>query len=363
MLRPVWLHVAAVPLWVALGQACSTSGDSDVFVANGNSETLPPSSGGASTRASVAPNGGSAVSIDLANSGGATEENRTTVACSEGEDCDCPKVSVMLLGKPGKFGDKDSTAFMDWLNSSTLGTAKVDSYPDRTKLTKELLDQYNVIILLGLGDDSDQGPFWKYDEDELAAVKEWVESNGGGIISLSGASGKSDEVTPNNQLVAFTGMAYVPGSWITPTCLNVDAANAEKCSYCCGQAAPISDFDRANAVTASLFKSVEWVGMHGGRSIDAPSDAHVAATIAANGTTYNVIVGKLAGTGRVLLFTDEWITYTSQWSSSLSDPSCTGYLPQDVYQTAQFWYNMIKWVQPKAICFKIIDVRQPVVLW
>jgi hypothetical protein len=34
-----------------------------------------------------------------------------------------------------------------------------------------------------------------------------------------------------------------------------------------------------------------------------------------------------------------------------------------VYQTAQFWYNMIKWSQPSAACFEIVDEQQPVVIW
>lgn len=307
---------------------------------------------------------GGARSIELTTATGiAGSASKSSAPCLDGIGCDCPKISLALLGKPGQFGDKDDTALMAWLNSSSAGTAKVDSYPDRTHLTAEFLSHYDVIVLLGLGDDSDQGPFWTYTAEELSAVEDWVERRGGGIIALNGASGQITEVEPSNQLIAFTGIAFEAGSWITPPCLNTDVNDVAQCSHCCGEAAPIADFSRSDPVVSDLANSVTWVGMHGGRSISAPSDAHVAATISAAGSTHAVIVAKLAGVGRVIAFTDEWITYTSQWRSANADPSCVGHLPQDVYQTAQFWYNMIRWVQPRATCFRLVDSEQSVVLW
>ena len=61
----------------------------------------------------------------------------------------------------------------------------------------------------------------------------------------------------------------------------------------------------------------------------------------------------------VLMYGDEWITYTSQWTGAgVVDSNCTtGNYPQDKYQTAQFWFNMIKWVQPRATCFKIVGAQ------
>jgi hypothetical protein len=79
------------------------------------------------------------------------------------------------------------------------------------------------------------------------------------------------------------------------------------------------------------------------------------------------LVGKLIGNGRVLAFGDEWITYTSQWTGegnpSTTDPSCKGFLPQDKYQIAQFWYDMIRWSQPGARCFRVVNQAKPVVIW
>jgi hypothetical protein len=79
----------------------------------------------------------------------------------------------------------------------------------------------------------------------------------------------------------------------------------------------------------------------------------------------NALVGKIVGKGRVLAYGDEWITYTSQWTGAgiNSAQSCQGNMPQDKYQTAQFWYNMIRWSQPSADCFMIVDEQQPIVIW
>ncbi len=48
---------------------------------------------------------------------------------------------------------------------------------------------------------------------------------------------------------------------------------------------------------------------------------------------------------------------------SLLQSGSQGYLPHEQFQTAQFWYNMIRWSQPNAKCFKIVDKQQPVTVW
>jgi hypothetical protein len=106
-----------------------------------------------------------------------------------------------------------------------------------------------------------------------------------------------------------------------------------------------------------------------GRSVALPTGAHAVATIEGqNGASpQNVMVGKVVGKGHILLFGDEWITYTSQWTGvgnpSSSKAECQGKLPQDQYQTGQLWFNMIKWSSPNASCFTIVDTVNPVIVW
>lgn len=262
----------------------------------------------------------------------------------------CPPIKLAVIGRPGKWGanpngDPD-TALQDWLNGSSAGTAQVDNFTARPTLTPEFLARYSVIVLAALGDDSNDGPWWSFSADEIAAFRTWVE-NGGGVIALSGYSTSSSEVTPVNQLLAFSGISYgmdtVSGSCADPQVCNCTHSNT------------LSEWNRTDPTVASLATGMTFVGFANGRSITAPTDSHVAATAGGNS---GVLVGRLVGKGRVLVYSDEWVTYTSQWTGAgipnANDPNCAGYLPQDRYQIAQFWYNVIRWSQPAASCFTIV---------
>jgi len=336
---------------------------------------LSPStnSGGAngSTAIGQIGNGGSVTSITLPAAGGAaaqadaaTVKSRAECDGGTGADCTCPPFNVAVIGKPGKWGavrnGDPPTALMDWLNGSSAGTARADNFTDHKTLTPDFLATYNVIIFASLSDDSEGGPWWTFSADEVAAFQAWVE-NGGGAIFLSGYAGDS-EVAPSNQLLAFSGVR-----------INQDRiGNCIDWQICgCAHSSMLTDWVRTDPVIASLSTGVTMVGFEGGRSITAPVDAHIAATVDNNvgGAVVKAaaLVGKLAGKGRVLAFGDEWITYTSQWTGvgnpSTTDPNCQGFLPQDKYQIAQFWYNMIRWSQPAAQCFTIVDSTNPVVVW
>ena len=279
------------------------------------------------------------------------------VGCDGGDGCSCPPLNVAVLGKPGKWGvnpngDPD-TALQDWLNSSSAGTARVDNFTNRVTLSADFLATYNVIILASLSDDSNMGPWWTYSDTEVAAFQAWIQ-NGGGVISLSGyASG--NEMAPDNQLIGFSGITYnSDGVW-------GDCADWTICN--CTGSNTLSDWNRTDPVIANLSTGVTLVGYVNGHSIKAPADGHVAATISGQ----DALFGKIVGKGRVLAYGDEWITYTSQWTGAgapnADAASCQGYLPQDKYQMAQFWYNMIHWSQPTANCFTIVDTTTPIVIW
>lgn len=294
--------------------------------------------------------------IEPGNSSSITE----TVSCDGGADCTCPPFNVAVIGKPGKWGanpggDSDK-ALQEWLNTSSVGTAKADNFTNRVAFTPEFLATYNVIILASLSDNLDMGPFWTFDAAEVAAFRDWV-LQGGGVITLIGYSGDGAEVNPVNQLIEFSGISYnKDGIW------TMCAGDHHVCA--CAHSNTLADWNRTDPVVANLSNSVTWVGLENGRSINAPADAHVAAK---SSEGKNALVGKIVGKGHVLAYGDEWITYTSQWNGegnpSGKDPDCVGFLPQDTFQTAQFWFNMIKWSQPSATCFKIENKQQPVIIW
>jgi hypothetical protein len=291
---------------------------------------------------------------------GSSEDARA--ACSDGGDCVCAALSVAVLGKPGVWGDSSDTAFRNWLNSNSAGTAKVDNYPDKPDLTADFLAGYNVIILASLGDHSANGPWWTFSSSEIAAFQTWIE-NGGGVISLSGYSSDGNEINAKNSLLAFSGISYKQEN-ISPACIAEDAQHNKMC-YRCSNPYQFNEWNRTDDVVANLSMGVTMIGIDGAHPITAPADAHVAAMTTTATTVNNWLVGKVAGKGRVLVYADEWITYTNQWSgqSNSSDPSCKGLSPQDLYQTSQFWYNMIRWTQPNADCFVIVDKQKPIIVW
>jgi hypothetical protein len=298
--------------------------------------------------------GGSGVSLTLppASDGSATtSSNDGEAACSDGDACVCSTLQVAVVGTPGIWGSGSDSAFQDWLNSNSAGTAKVVNYLKQPAFTPEFLAGYNLLILAGLGDNSNSGPWWTFSASEVAAFQDWIENKGGGVISLAGYSGDDQEISAKNALLAFSGISYDQPN-ISPPCA------ISKCHYECGNpAGQITEFNRTDPVIANLSAGVTMVGMDGGHPISAPADGHVAAFTTNATSVSKWLVGKIVGKGRVLVFADEWITYTSQWAGTNpnNDPSCKGLLPQDLYQTAQFWYNMIHWTQPGATCFTIVD--------
>lgn len=234
-------------------------------------------------------------------------------------------------------------------------TARVDNFTKRVPFTADFLATYNVVILASQSDDSNDGPFWSYSAEEAAAFRAWIE-NGGGVISMIGYSSNNDEITAVNQLIGFSGVKYTTdGNW--GSCSEPQACD------CSGSQAAVSDWNTVDPVIANLSKGVTLAGFQNGRPIDASADAHVAAKV---GET-NELVGQLTGQGRILAYGDEWISYTSQWTGAgnprATDPACQGFLPQDKYQVSQFWYNMIRWAQPAASCFTIVDTNKPIIVW
>jgi len=339
--------LAALALVMCLGGGAGCAGVHADGAGGGGSGGLPARTGGHS-------GGGGTGGEPLQATGGGNvivaDGGGETTTCDGGDACTCPPFKLAVIGKPGKWGanpngDPD-TALQDWLNSSSAGTAQVDNFKERPTLTPDFLASYSVIILASLGDDSNNGPWWSFSADEIAAFRAWVE-NGGGVITLSGYSGDPNEVNPANQLIGFSGVKYSgDGVW---------CACADQATCSCTHSNTLSDWNRSDPVVASLATGMTYVGFDNGRAIVAPADAHVAATA---GGGANVLVGKLVAKGRVLAYGDEWVTYTSQWTGagnpSANDPNCQGHLPQDKYQMAQFWYNLIRWAQPAASCFTIV---------
>jgi hypothetical protein len=259
-------------------------------------------------------------------------------------------VRIGMFGRPPSYGamqgGTDNTdALQSWLDAHVKAGTTVDVVTMDTPITADLLGKYDVIILQAL-EQREGGPYWSFSADELAAFEAWVRA-GGGVIALTGYGGQSAEVNPTNQLIAFSGMSFNMDD-VFGTC-------PDNCCYCAGSSIPVHGWHAEHPIAANITA----VGAFHGRSIDAGD----AALVASEGS---MVYGatKALDAGRVFLFFDEWVTYSSQWTqaagaggftpdASCSDPNnvCNGRTPAADYQVPQFWYNALKWASGNAACF------------
>lgn len=328
-LRRGGLGVTAALVGSALAFACSAGGDPAGSGATGGVGGSGATVGAGATVA----NGGTGNIIDVPDSGtGAT-----------GGTC----ITVGMLGRLPTYGavpGQDNTgALQQWLN--TESTAAVDVITVDTTLTPEFLGKYDVLVFQAL-EDREGGPLWTFSAEEKANLEAWLRG-GGGLITLTGYGAQATEVNPTNELLAFTGMSYNMDD-ILATC-------ADGCCYCASNSVPTRGFNAAHPIA----EHITVVGSFHGRSINAPADAQIVASEGA--VTYGAT--KEIDAGRVFMFADEWVTYTSQWQASgghescRSDPnhSCYGRTPELYYQVPQFWYNALVWASGNAACFDIED--------
>jgi len=339
-------------VWVALGfgagfvlsAACSASGGGTpgpgVGSGSGATGSSSTSGGPSGTGAST----GTGVDITLPDAGGDDDGGRET-RCDDAGNCSC--INIGVYGRlpsygSGGLGQDTTIAFQNWLNAKSSAT--VDLITTKTVLDEAFLGQYDVLILQAL-EDKEGGPYWSFSSEELAALESWVRA-GGGVISLTGYGGQSAEVNPTNQLLAFSGMSYNTD--------DVFANCTDNCCYCAGSSVPMTDWNSAHPIA----RSVSAVGAFHGRSIS-PGDAEVVASEA--GVVHGAT--KQVDGGRVFMFNDEWVTYTSQWGegataeascSDMNNP-CYERGAATYYQVAQFWYNALGWVSGDRECFDIVD--------
>ena len=189
--------------------------------------------------------------------------------------------------------------------------------------------------------------YWSFSQTELDALKAWVMA-GGGVIVLSGYDDSSEELTPTNQiLTALTDMSYTA----TDTYGLTETGNAE---YCLSDSDPVTGWAPA---ADPLTQNIDAVGAFYGRTIQVGPDA----VIDCQDNTYGVCAAhEDVGQGHVYVFTDEWVTYTSQWNPTsqpatycaLDGSTANGDFPavQVAYQVPQFWYNAIRYASQATGC-------------
>jgi hypothetical protein len=268
--------------------------------------------------------------------------------CDDAGVCAC--MNIASFGKVAHYGgNSDSTdAFQRYLN--TKSNARMTLLTERTTITAALLADYDVLILQAL-EDSEYNGFWSYAQSEVDALEAWVRA-GNALIVLTGYGGDPREVDPANQLLAFAGISYGKSDTFV-SC-------ADNYCYCTDSSIPFTGWSPGTFIGVNMtapLGGVGAVGLFHGRPVSCADTPDAPCQIVARDSQAGIVgVVKQLGQGRIFVWADEWVTYTSQWGAvNTHGADCNGHTAGEIFDVPQFWYNVIHWALPDASCFHISD--------
>ncbi len=307
--------------------------------------------------------------------------------CAPDGTCTCLRLA--LVGTLESMAvAKDTKPFIDWLNGNSDGTATVTMVTTKPNFDEAFLAQYDILVIANVNG-------WTFSDAEKGAVEKWVREMGGGIVTLTGFASTAAEVVATSQLVDFAGMGYTGSGmadWCAPdsgratpiyykggtvdlrNCLNLWNQMVDK------EAAGTTaiKFTPQTGALAELTASLDYVGAYIGWPVKAPPGSTVLAKDPVSGQNIAVAY-EVDGKGRIFSFGDEWIVFTNQWQPigtfidmrmdatnpcwQAGDGTSPGFFQsvRSLYQTKQFWYNLINWVAPPSECNFTIDDEDVVV--
>jgi hypothetical protein len=276
-----------------------------------------PSGGAPSTGSGTG--GGSVIIVKTSDAG-----TSNTLADAALERCDeaglnCKCIAIANIGAVGSSGT--TLSYDTWLN--TRSNARVDNYPRQVTIDASFLAKYDELIFQDIST-------WTITAQEVSTITAWVQA-GGGLMSMNGYEGSETESTEINLILAPLGFAYsktpkgggvlwqIVNGWIP--------------------ASPIAA--NMNGLGVNVHNGRDVVDLNLGAQTDT---ALLAIAQANNGMTYNLGYTNTVGSGHVFPWSDEWVTYTSDWDDE------TGTL-----NVEQFWYNSITYLTPTNACKVVIN--------
>jgi hypothetical protein len=376
------------------GQACTTDGsgygacecgaplDASTAVPDARAETDATLADGAmSPEADATPASDATLADDAASDAAndapidaLAEASAHPLRCDDAGSCSCFNLVSLGYGGAtganfgsGTGGSANTQEFLAYLRgASSIGTAQVGCGTDtgcassaKPTLDADFLSHYDVLLFQWMTNAQVQvlqngtpvglqgSGYWSFTPGELAALKTWVEG-GGGVIVLSGYDDQSAEIGPANQVLgALTDIQYTA----TDTYGQTETGNA---AFCLGDSDVVSGWA---AAPDPIGESVSEVGAYNGRGIAAGANAVIDCTSAMYGVC---AAHEDLGAGHVVVLTDEWVTYTSQWNPptepatycSPDGSTANGDFPavQSAYQVPQLWYNAIRYASQATRC-------------
>ena len=205
---------------------------------------------------------------------------------------------IATLGNPGTAGVGD--VFAAWLDKS--GGKAAANLLDAT-LTSSTLAPYKMIVVQYVALNHDYSPA------EVAVLEDWVKA-GGGLMTLTGYADPS-EVVNVNRLLSPYGVSYGDVGIL----------------YGGGHTLPVTTW-----VPHPVSAGITAIGVDNGYSPQGGG------TLVASEGGADVLRVEEVGSGHLVVWGDEWITYNSEWTAHPD------------YQVQQFWQNIVDWFMPTAHC-------------
>lgn len=222
--------------------------------------------------------------------------------------CDC--LNIATIGEIGPWGTGNVLA--GWLNSR--GPQPAVQLGDQ-EITEDLLRPFQVVVVLFASTEEldAQGrvlaAHHAFSAAEATALQNWVNAGGGIMTTIGYTPNEAAEAANINALLGGMGMGY------STVNLGVDQF--------------VTDW-----VPHAVTNGVHNIFTNNGAEPDGTNGL----TLARDGQGHVALQVAEVGSGHIITWGDEWITYDSEWAN-LTDE-----------QVELFWLNMLKWLTPVKQC-------------
>jgi hypothetical protein len=206
--------------------------------------------------------------------------------------CDC--IHIGFFGEITSDAGTATASFDTWLIERS-GQIPIQRLSATDTLTAEWLATLQVLIVGGLKDRAARaGTGAAFSAEEIAVFDDWIQTQGGGAITLSGYTANATDAGPASELLQHTGLAY--------DTTNVPAAGV------ISEGSPPVWLTSIVAPDHPSVEGVKEIGVYYGYPVIGDGTAIL------TGGGYTLAMAKQWGTGRVFAFADEWITQDATWT-------------------------------------------------
>lgn len=332
-----WRAPRAVALLALLGAgclsaACSSDSGGGISIGNGAGGTAAAgastANGGSSNAGSTgSASGGTAIAFGGSTGAAGTagqSGNGTPEVCdgidNDGNDiiddvdvghdgiCDC--LNIATLGQIGPWSN-GGNVFASWLNArSPQGAVALDDQ----ELSADLLRPFQIVVTLHVGTMEVKGnghsvaAHHAFSDAEVAAFEGWVKNGGGAMTTIGYFNDEAKEVVNVNRLLSSLGVAYSS-----------------------------TNLDLTGFVTNWMQHPVT-LGISSINTQNGVEPAPLGTVLARGANQRLALTVNEVGSGRVVVWGDEWITYDSEWADVENQ------------QVELFWVNILKWLSPPNRC-------------